>query len=149
VKQGTDIALKTPQPLAESQNSLEAQVSDAGYERVQLQAKLADNAKTIDDLKHQLAEQMRVVNSLKTTKTTSGNPADGQSSGQQTVGASQPGRDAELSAAQVKLAELQKTVDTATAQRDENARQAATLEVRVNELTQLVRTREQALDQKE
>ncbi len=58
-------------------------------------------------------------------------------------------RDEQFSAAQAKLAELQKTVQEATAQRDENARQALALEAKVNDLTQLVRAREQALDQKE
>jgi hypothetical protein len=58
-------------------------------------------------------------------------------------------RDEELVAAQEKLAEFQKTLETGTAQRDENARQAASLEAKVNELAQLVRAREQALDQKE
>ena len=53
-------------------------------------------------------------------------------------------------AAQAKLAEFQKTLEAATAQRDENARKAAVLEAKVNELTQFVRDREQALsDQKE
>jgi hypothetical protein len=42
-----------------------------------------------------------------------------------------------------------KTVGAASGQRDENARQAAALEAKVNELTQLVHTRDQALDQKE
>ena len=62
-----------------------------------------------------------------------------------------PGMDRALGigASTLKLAELQKTVDTAMAQRDENAHEAASLEAKVNELTQLVRAREQALAQKE
>jgi len=149
VKHGTDTAQRTAQPPSEPQSSLEAQVSDAGYERSQLQAKLADSARTIDDLKHQLAQQIQIVNSLKPTTTTSANAADGRNPSQQTGDGSQSNRDVELSAAQARLVELQKTVDAATAQRDENARQAANLEAKVNELTQLVRTRDQALDQKE
>jgi hypothetical protein len=58
-------------------------------------------------------------------------------------------RDEELVAAREKLAEFQKTLEAATTQRDENARQAAVLEAKVNELTQLVREREQALDQRD
>jgi hypothetical protein len=53
-----------------------------------------------------------------------------------------------LAIAQGKLAELQRTMEAAAAQRDENARQAATMEAKVNELTQLVKDREQALDQR-
>ncbi len=149
VKRGTDAARTLQPPAKESASSLEEQASDAGYERAQLMAKLAENSKVIDDLKYQLSEQARVVKSLKSTQPA---PARSSASGQQSVqAASDPGakRDEELAAAQAKLTELQKTVEAATAKRDENARQAALLEARVSELTQLVRDREQALDQRD
>lgn len=149
VKRGTDTALKTTQPAKELENSLEAQVSDAGYERSQLQAKLADSAKTIDDLKRQLAEQIKIVDSLRATAPAPTGSGKNHKEEQATVSVPGENRDAELSAAQAKLVELQKTVEAATAQRDENTRQAAILETKVNELTRLVRAREQALDQKE
>jgi TolA-binding protein len=149
MKRGTDTALKTAQPLPEPQNSLEAQVSDAEYERVQLQAKLAESAKTIDDLKRQLAEQLRIVSSLKPAATALATFNSVQNSSQPVVDAEKPNLDAELFLAQTRLLELQKTVDAATAQRDENARQVASLEAKVNELTQMVQTRDQVLDQKE
>ena len=149
IRRGTDTALKTAQPLKGSETSLEAQVSDAGYERAQLQAKLTDSAKIIDELKRQLAEQIKIVNSLKSTVVMSASSGETRKDDGRTASAPEVNRDAELSAAQSKLIELQKRVETATAQRDENAREAATLEAKVNELTQLVRAREQALDQKE
>src|SRR6266446_3314425 len=46
------------------------------------------------------------------------------------------------------MQELQKTIDAETSRREEAAARAATLEVTVGELTELVRNREQALDQK-
>jgi hypothetical protein len=147
LKRGTDTALKAVQPVNDSQSSLEAQVSDAGYERAQLQTKLSDSEKSIDDLKHQLAEQMRIVNSLKAKGPTV--TAEVQHRVEQASEGSKANPDTELTAARAKLVELQRTVDAATAQRDENARQAAGLEAKVNELTQLVRAREQAFDQKE
>jgi hypothetical protein len=55
-------------------------------------------------------------------------------------------QDEEFAAAQTKLVELQETLATATMQRDENARQATVLGAKVDELTQRVRAREQALD---
>ena len=143
VKHGTDVAKTSMQP-SETVTSLEAQVSDAGHERVLLKAKLAVDSKQIEDLKRELSEQINIVNSLKS----SGSKAlpsfeNGQQANKET------NRNEELQAAQTRLAELQKKVDAATAQRDENARQAAALEVKVNELTQLVRAREQTLDEKE
>jgi len=47
------------------------------------------------------------------------------------------------------MQELQKTIDAETSRREEAAPRAATLEVTVGELTELVRNREQALDQKQ
>jgi Anti-sigma-K factor rskA/Putative zinc-finger len=149
VKRGIDTTLKIAQPPRESENSLEAQVSDAGYERSQLQAQLADSAKTIDDLKRQLAEQIKIVNSLTEVVSTPAASAESPKESQQSESSPSVNRDAELIAAEAKLVELQRNVDAATAQRDENARQAAILEANVNELTELVRSREEALDQRE
>jgi hypothetical protein len=148
IKRGTDVARTLPQAGKESESSLEAKVSDVGHERAQLTAKLADSAKVIDDLKRQLAEQAKIVNSLKFTEAAPPRSGTSQQSTQNAnVGTAT--RDGELSAAQTKLAELQRTVEAAAAQRDGNARQAATLEAKVNELTRLVRERDEALDQRD
>jgi hypothetical protein len=133
----------------ESGGSLEEQASDAGYERAQLVAKLAENAKVIDGLKRQLSEQMKVVNSLKSIEAAQANTTGIVQHGLQEASDARAKRDKELLAAQAKLVEFQKTVEAAIAQRDENARQAATLEAKVNQLTELVREREQALDQRD
>jgi len=149
VKRGTDVARTIPVAPKESAGSLEEQASDAGYARTQLQAKLVESAKVIDDLKHQLSEQIKVVNSLKSMGTAAANSSgSGEQAIQESSGA-RAKREEELTAAEAKLTEFQKTVEAATAQRDENARQAAVLEAKVNELTQLVRERERTLDQKE
>jgi hypothetical protein len=149
VKKGTDVARATPAPAKELESSLEERASDAGHERTQLIAKLAENARVIDDLKRQLSEQVKVVNSLKTangtaTPSTSSGPQTGESAHDAVAR-----RDEELATAQAKLQELQKTIDAETARREEVAARAATLEATVGELTQLVRDREQALDQKQ
>lgn len=149
VKRGTDVARDLPQPMKGSESSLEAQASDAGYERAQLLAKLEENSKTIDGLKRQLAEQLRIVDSLKSEElVTADKPVNNQPR-TVTNNESKNREDEELATAQTKLNELQKTVDAATAQRDENAREAATLGAKVNELTGLLLQRERALDQSE
>jgi hypothetical protein len=149
IKRGTDVARTPAQPLKESEGSLEAQVSDASYERAQLAAKLDENAKIIDDLKRQLSEQIKTVTALKSTTQPSSHTSEDNPQEAKRANAGSVIRDEEFSAAQAKLADLQKTIQQLTAQRDENARQAATLEAKVNELTQLVRAGDQALDQKE
>jgi hypothetical protein len=148
IKRGADAARTVPVAPTESAGSLEAQASDAGYERAQMEAKLAENAKVIDDLKRQLSEQTKLVNSLRTTGAAPVKPPENTQPVVQQASNDKAKQGEELVAAQAKLAEFQKTLETATAQRDENARLAASLEAKVNELTQLVKTREQALDQR-
>jgi hypothetical protein len=149
LKRGTDVARTPAQPAKEAESSLEAQASDAGYERAQLEEKLADNAKLIADLKHQLTEQAAIVRFLKSAQTASVHTSQQGQQAAQTNDEAGKHRDQELLAAQAKLAELQKTVEQAAAQRDESARQAAVLEAKVNELTALAREREVALDRTE
>lgn len=149
VKRGEDVARTIPVAPKESAGSLEEQTSDAGYARAQLEAKLTENAKVIDDLKRQLSEQIKVVNSLKPMGMAPANSSGSAQQALQETSDVRAKRDEELVAARAKLAEFQKILEAATTQRDENARQAAVLEAKVNELTQLVREREQALDQKD
>jgi hypothetical protein len=148
-KRGTDAARTIPVPAKENTPSLEAQVSDAGYARAQLEARLAENAEVIGDLKHQLSEQTKLVTSLRSVRVASSNPSGNDQDNVRVASDDKAKRDEELATAQAKLAEFQKALEAATAQRDENARQAAGLEAQVNELTQLVRAHEQALDRKD
>ena len=144
VKRGTDIAQTVPVAPKESVESLAAQASDAGHERAQLLSKLEENAKVIADLKLQLSEQLRAVNELKAASPAGGSQQNGQ------IGNDGGARhNEELAAAQAKLADLQKTVNLASTQRDEVANRASVLEAKVNELSRLVRDREEELDQKE
>jgi hypothetical protein len=147
VERGIDAKRTAPPAAKQSTSSLEEQSSDMGHERAQLLSKLEDNARLIADLKRQLAEQLEVVNGLKSTGLPvpkAGSPQSGQN-GTDTSAE----RDGELAAAQAKLADLQKTLDTAYSQHDEAASRAAAMEAKIGELTQLVRDREQALDQKQ
>ena len=148
-KRGAEVAQTIPAAPKERAGSLEEQASDAGHERAQLGAKLAENAKVIDDLKRQLSEQAKVVNSLKSAGTAPANSSGSDQQAVQVANDTRTRRDEEVAASQARLAEFQKTLEAATAQRDENARKAAVLEAKVNELTQQVREREQALEQRD
>jgi len=148
-KRDAEVAQTIPVAAKGSADSLEDQASDVGHERAQLEAKLAENSKIIDDLKRQLSEQAKVVNSLKSVGTAPANTSGREQQAVQVASDSRSKRDEEVVAAQAKLAEFQKILDAATAQRDENARKAAVLEAKVNELTQQVREREQALEQRD
>jgi hypothetical protein len=132
-----------------SDTSLEAQVSDAAYERSQLMSKLAEDAKNIEDLKRQLSEQSKSVRTLQTVNSASSQSTASHQESERGTPDSGKARDAELAGAQAKLADLQKALDAATAERAEASSHAAVLQGKVSELTELMNDREQALDQKQ
>jgi hypothetical protein len=149
MKGGTsDVARSTIERTKTSEGSLEEQVSDAGHEKAQLQAKLSEEDGIIADLQRLLSEQRKVVSALRARD---GTIARSSTSEAATPSSADAGavRDEELAAAQSKLEELQKTIATLTGQRDEATLRAATLEARVGDLTQLVRDGERDLNQKQ
>lgn len=148
MRPGTDITRTTTEPRKDSSASLEEQVSDLGYERSQLLRKLAEEDKVLRGLSQRLLEQEKLMEGLKASgqavaRSTGGVPPKDLN------GAAATGRDEERASAQVKLEELQKTIDTLSGQRDELGIRAATLETKVSELTQLARDREEALDRRD
>jgi anti-sigma factor RsiW len=143
VKHGADAARVTTPFVQGSVQSLEEQSSDAAHDRAQLVAKLAEDARLIDNLKHQLDEQIRIVNGLRSTT------AKSTETSVTLPAAANEEREKQLAAAQAKITELQKTIDEDKVRRQEVAVRANALEMKVGELTQLVREREQALDQKQ
>jgi anti-sigma-K factor RskA len=147
VKRGTDITRTANGPTTDS-TSLEEQVSDFGHERAQLLTKQADENRTIADLKRQLSGQESVIVALKAKPVGSPQPANGKEITQLSSDTALKQAE-ELTAAQTKLIELQKTIDALVGERDEIASHAAVLEAKVGDLTQLVSNRENELEQKE
>src|SRR5271156_5017620 len=77
LKQGTDVARTPIEPGKGSESSLEERASDAGYERAQFEAKLAENGKVIGDLRRELSEQIKVVEALKSGQVVATHPLGG------------------------------------------------------------------------
>src|SRR5262249_50254822 len=65
VERRTDVAQKTPELSKSSSESLEEQLSDAGYEQTHLLSRLAEQDRTIADLRRKLEEQQKAVSALK------------------------------------------------------------------------------------
>jgi hypothetical protein len=149
VKRGMNVARTTLVPSKTSEDFLEEQASDAGHERAQLIAKRVEDAKVIDDLKHQLSDQLKIVNSLKVAEELRARSMPIEEQSRQSAREDSGRRDEELASAQTKLQELQKTVDVVTAQREEVSARTTALETKVENLTQLVRDREQAIEQRD
>jgi hypothetical protein len=148
IKRGTDVARSMPDLPKGSSSSLEEQASDAGHERAQLMAKVDEDSLIIADLRRQVSEQQKEVNALKSA-TNAGRPAANEQPPTKNSNSAGTHREEELTAAQAKLLELQKTIDTLTGQREDLTSRAATLQDKVGELTELVRNREGELDAKQ
>ena len=145
MRRGAEVTPMTPSIPASAAGSLQAQMSDAGQERSQLILKLAEEDRIIGELKRQLGEQAALLSKLKT--------AGGEVNGTQAVASS--GREprtqtaGEYEAAQVRFEELQKGMEVETEQRQQAAARAASLEGKVEELTQVLRERERTVDQQQ
>jgi len=147
VKRGTDIAFTTTEPGKDVNPSLDQQVKDAGHEHAELVAKVGEQDRLIADLRKQLSEQEKMIASLKAEKP-SGRPISAPPANPGPNDANSQ-RDQQLATAQAKLSDLQKAIDDLTSQRDAVSSQAATLEAKVGELTQLLRNRDLEVDQKD
>ncbi len=149
VKHGTASTQQQAATSSASAGSLEEQISDFGHERSQFLTKLADDDKAINDFKRQVAEQ---ANEIKRLKAANGNAVASKQSGSQAgpeASSEIARRDAELAAAQTNLQQLEARADSLSQQREDTAKQAQALQAKVDELTQVVRDRQLALDQQE
>jgi hypothetical protein len=134
---------------APSTTTLEEQISDFGHERAQLLAKLADDDSAIKDLRQELAAQTEEIKHFKPTSDSSA--VRTQSADQPTASESADNlhRDAELAAAQANLQQLQAKADALSQERENAAKRALVLDAKVEELTELARKREQAIDEQQ
>ena len=136
---GTDTAQRQTVMTTASSASLEERISDAGHERAQLMATLAEDDRAIKDLKREVGEQNDEIKRLKT--------ANGSAVANGSAEISR--RDAEIAAAENSLQGLQAKAEALSEQRDAAASHAAVLEAKVDELTERVRDQGQALDQQQ
>jgi hypothetical protein len=147
LKRGAQTAQKQTVMTAQSATSLEEQISDFGYKRAQLLAKLADDDRAIKDLKQEVAEQNAEIKRFKPTNDSAAARTQNGTQPAANVEAGNSRRDAELAAAQTNLLQLQAKVDALSQERENAAQHVLVLEAKVDGLTQRVRDREQALDQ--
>jgi hypothetical protein len=149
VKRGADSAQLSALPAKSASSSVEEQISDFGHERAQLLAKLSDDDRTLKDLKSEVTKQADEIKRLKSLN----DVALARAQNEERFGASAPAeslrRDSELAAAQANLQQLQAKADAISQERENAAKRALVLEAKVEELTELARKREQALDEQQ
>jgi Putative zinc-finger len=149
LKRGADSARLLAPSAKSSSGSVEEQISDSGHERAQLLARLADDDRTLKDLKSELAAEAEEIKRLKSASDVAVARTRGDERPGVNAEADSSRRDAELAAAQANLQALQIKADALGQQREDVARHALALEVKVEELTQIVRDRDRALDEQQ
>jgi hypothetical protein len=149
LKRGADSAQKQTVPASLSVGGLEEQISDSGHERAQLLSRLAYDDRALEDLKREVAAQRDEIKRLNGLHDSS--MANGQDAAQSRANVSSENlrRDTELAAAQANLQQLQAKADALSQERENAAKRALVLEAKVEELTEIARKREQALDEQQ
>jgi hypothetical protein len=146
LKHGADSVQSSALPGKSSSGSVEEQISDSAHERAQLLAKLTNDDRALKDLKSEVAAEAEEIKGLKTPSVAAASRAQNDERPGAGTAADSSRRDAELAAAQANLQALQIKADALSQQREDTAKHALALEVKVEELTQLVHDRDRALD---
>lgn len=149
LKRGAEVSQKQTHTTSASDISLEEQISDFGHERAQLLAKLTADERAIKDFKSDVAKQTVEIARLKELRDATAASRQNATLSKANGPTEMSRLDADLAAAQSNQQQLQAKIDALNQQRDAAARHAALLEAKVDELTQAVHERDQALDQQE
>jgi hypothetical protein len=151
VSRGTDTAARfgSRQPSAQSQPSLEAELSDASHERQIALAKVEERDKTIAELRRQLNQESLDINQMKSAQARLENDLHAGDAARQDLIQQRTDLAQKLAASQTSSQALQEKLDSLARQSPQDAARAQASEARVNELTQLLHDREGALDQKD
>ena len=132
VRKGVEVATNVQATQGKGSDSLEAQLSDLGRDRETLRSELAARDKAIGDLKLQV-ERLKAAENGRVEQSTA------SEKGQQSHLAE------EAASANAGLSELQKKLDAAEKARAEDSSRAASLEVKLADLTQQLHGREEAV----
>jgi len=151
VSRGTDTAAKfgSLQLNAQGNQSLEAQLSDAGHERQIARAQVEQRDQTIADLRRQLAQQSVGINQMKVAQTRVENDLTAGDATRQDLIQERADLTQKLASSQTASQALQEKLDSLAQQPPQDAARAQASEAKVAELTQLLHDREGALDQKD
>jgi hypothetical protein len=150
VRRGTNAAIVTaPRPDTQSQISLEEQLSDASHEGEVAHAQVKQRDSVIADLRRQMEQQSAKMDQMKATQEQSDSALRNADAGRQELIQQRTEAELKFNAAQSTAQVLQMKLDSIAEQSSQNAKQVATLDAKVNELTNLLHQREVAVDQQQ
>jgi len=150
IRRGTSAAnVVAPHPDRQSQISLEEKLSDASHEREVARAQVEQRDGLIADLRGQLKQQSAKMDQMKAVQEQSDTALRGADAGRQELIQQRTEAEQKFNAAQLNAQALQKKLDSIAEQSSEEAKRAVTSDAKVNELTNLLRQRDVALDQQQ
>jgi len=148
VRRGADITKPAPRPSTQDKLSLEAQLSDTGYERQIARAHIEQRDKTIASLREQLAEQSDEINRMKAAQDRLKTDLGSREASRQDLVQQRTELEQKLDAAQSSSLELQQKLESLVQQSTLDAARVKTLDAKANDLNRLLYDRDAALDQK-
>ena len=150
IRRGTNAANVTaPHPDTQSQISLEEKLSDASHEREVARAQVEQRDKLIADLRRQLEQQSAKMDQMKAAQEQSDAALRNADAGRQELIQKQTEAEQKFNAAQLSAQALQTKLDSIAEQSSQDAKRAATLDAKVNELTNLLHQRDATVDQQQ
>jgi hypothetical protein len=136
-------------PQADTQPTLEAQLSDAGHERQIARTQVEERDRTIADLRKQLALQVENVNGLKAERDKLEDAIKFGDAVRQDLAQQHTDLAQKLEVAVSNSQTLQQKLDSLDQQTAQDNAHAKALDAKMNDLTRLLRDRETALNEKD
>ena len=150
IRRGTSAAnLTAPHPDTQSQISLEEKLSDASHEREVAHAQVKERDSVIADLRRQLEQQSAKMDQMKAAQEQAEAALRNSDAGRQELIQQRTEAEQRFNAAQLSAQGLQKKLDSIAEQSPQDAKQVATLDAKVTELTNLLHQRDASLDQQQ
>ena len=150
IRRGTNAANVTaPHPDTQSQISLEEKLSDASHEREVARAQVEQRDSLIASLRRQLEQQSAKIDQMKAAQEQSDTALRNADAGRQELIEQRTEAQQRFNSAQLSAQALQKKLDSIAEQSSQDAKRAATLDAKVNELTNLLHQRDAAVDQQQ
>ena len=150
IRRGTNAAnVASPSPDTKSLVSLEEKLSDASYEREVSRVQAEQRDSLIAGLRRQLEQQSAKMDQMKAAQDQSDAALRNADTGRQELIQKQTEAEQKFNAAQLSVQALQTKLDSIAERSSQDAKWAATLDAKVNELTSLLHQRDAAMDQQQ
>jgi hypothetical protein len=150
IRRGTNTAkIAVPSPGLQSQTSLEEKLSDVSHQREVARAQVEQRDGVIADLRRQLEQQSAKMDQMKAAQEQSETALRNADAGRQELIQQRTEAEQKFNTAQLSAQALQTKLDSIAEQSSEEAKRAATLDAKVNELTNLLHQRDAAVEQQQ